>query len=150
MSQARSEIAGNVIFLSTILLLPVRETKNEADWTSETQASERKLENSLPNADPCLAKTGIRLSFFSLDEKGLKFRPSDLIKITPRREALFVDSSELTCSLNIPHLELSLAAFPSHMLWRSWRCKGSFFPRLSIVTSRFQSNIPKVEVTTPF
>lgn len=32
-SQARSEIAGNVIFLSTISLLPLQVTENEADGT---------------------------------------------------------------------------------------------------------------------
>lgn len=36
MSQARSEIAGNVIFVSIISLLPVWVTENEVDWTSET------------------------------------------------------------------------------------------------------------------
>lgn len=36
MSQARSEIAGNVIFLGTISLLSPRVTENGADSTSET------------------------------------------------------------------------------------------------------------------
>lgn len=148
MSQACSEIAGNVIFLSTISLLPVWVTENEADWTSETQASERKLENSLPNADLCLGKTGIRMSFFP-GREGFKILALRSQQDYPQKGGINCGHIRVNCFLNIPHLELYFVAFPSHMLWRSWRREGSFFPRLSIVTSGFQFNMPKVEVTTP-
>lgn len=148
MSQACSEIAGNVIFLSTISLLPVWVTENEADWTSEIQASERKLENSLPNANPCPEKTGIRVSFFP-GREGFKILALRSHQDYSRKGSINCGHIRVNCSLNIPHLELSFVAFPSHMLWRSWRCEGSFFSRLSIVTFGFQSNMPKVEVTTP-
>ena len=50
MIQAHSEIAGNVIFLSTISLLPLWVTENEAEGTREILPSERKLKNCLLHA----------------------------------------------------------------------------------------------------
>lgn len=62
MSQARSEIAGNVIFLSTISLLPLRVTENEADGTRETLPSERKLRNAyLRQVSPWKTRFPLRL-----------------------------------------------------------------------------------------
>ena len=50
MIQAHSEIAGNVIILSTISLLPLWVTENEAEGTREILPSERKLKNCLLHA----------------------------------------------------------------------------------------------------
>lgn len=52
MSQARSEIAGNVIFWSTISSLPVQVTENKADRITKTLPSEKKLNDCLPNEGP--------------------------------------------------------------------------------------------------
>lgn len=75
MSQARSEIAGNVIFLSTISLLPLRVTENEADSTSETVFKEE-IKGLIAYCRSSLEDEIYTEVFFVLDERGLKFRPS--------------------------------------------------------------------------
>lgn len=72
MSQACSEIAKNVIFLSTISLLPLRVTENEADCTSETLPSEGKLKNCLLIASPFPGRWDLHWNL-ALDERSLKF-----------------------------------------------------------------------------